>query len=151
MTIPDTLLVIEGIGLPPRAALGLDQTLEPVNESTSLMRTVDGALDDLSLSQFRKYKSKISCTLFESPALDGIWPGQQVVVHCVPELSYEEPSGGETVPGEGAARTIVTGSVRTRDGFVYYRPKLTMRVVSFDIKRDEYGATTGWSLELEEV
>jgi hypothetical protein len=70
----DTLLVLSGIGVPDYSARGLRHTLEPIEASASLRRTVNGALVDLSFAQFRKYKSTISCQDQEPPAVDGVWP-----------------------------------------------------------------------------
>jgi hypothetical protein len=139
----DTLLVLSGIGVPDYSARGLTQTLEPIEASSSLRRTVNGALKDLSYAQFRKYKSTVSCQDQEPPAIDGVWPGHVVTVDCVTELSY--PSGGSP------ARPVVLGSARTEGAFVFYRPALQMRVTGFSVSRDEYGAAVQWQMELEEV
>ena len=88
----NTLLVLSGIGVPDYSARGLTQTLEPIDGSASLRRTINGALKDLSFAQFRKYKSTISCQDQEPPAVDGVWPGHVVTVDCVAELSC--PTGG---------------------------------------------------------
>lgn len=144
---PDTtLLVLSAIGVPPYSARGLTQTLEPVPEATSLRRTVNGSLIDLSAPELFKYRSVISCDDQQSPAFDGLKPGTQLTVDCVSELAYE------TVTGPGAGdRTAVSGSEREEDGFTFYRPQLTMRVAAWRIRTDEYGAAVGWDLELLEV
>jgi hypothetical protein len=67
-----------------------------------------------------------------------------VTVGCISELSY-------LTAGGSPARTPVTGSSRTEGAYTFYRPSLTMRVVTFSQDTDEYGAETSWSLELEEV
>lgn len=139
----DTLLVLSGIGIPDYSSRGLTQTLEPIEAATSLRRTVNGSLVDLSFAQFRKYKSSISCHDQEPPAADGIWPGQVVTVDCVAELSY--PSGGSP------ARPVVSGSTRTEGAFTFYRPQLQMRVTGLSVNRDEYGAAVQWQMDLEEV
>jgi hypothetical protein len=139
----DTLLVLSGIGVPDYSARGLTQTLEPIEASASLRRTINGALMDLSYPQFRKYKSTISCQDQEPPAVDGVWPGHVVSVDCVAELSY--PLSG--TPG----RSVVTGSARTQGDFVFYRPQLQMRVTGFSVSRDEYGAAVQWQMDLEEI
>ena len=139
----DTLLVLSGIGVPDYSARGLSQTLEPIEASASLRRTINGTLKDLSFAQFRKYKSTISCQDQEPPAVDGVWPGHVVTVDCVAELSY--PAGGSP------ARAVVAGSARTEGAFVFYRPQLEMLVTSFSVNRDEYGAAVQWQMDLEEV
>lgn len=141
---PTTLLSISGINIPPYSARGISQTLAPIAGAANLRRTVNGTLVDLSASQFRKYASTISCTDQQHPALNGVWPGVQVTVDCICELSY-------LTSGGSADRTVVPGSSRTEGLYTFYRPRLIMRVLSYDIQTDEWGAAVGWSLELEEV
>src|SRR3954451_87433 len=112
----ETLLVLSGIGVPDYSARGLTQTLEPIEASASLRRTINGALKDLSYAQFRKYKSTISCQDQESPAVDGIWPGLIATVDCVPELSHPAAAS--------PSRPVVAGSARTAGTFVFFRPQL---------------------------
>lgn len=141
---PETLLVISGNGIADYSARGLTQTLEPIEASAVLARTVNGALIDLSPVQMRKYKSSISCTDVETPALDGIWPGMALTVECVTELGYLTASGTPT-------RDVVPGSPRAAGAWTYYRPILDMRVAAYSVSRDEYGARTEWTLDLEEI
>ena len=54
-------LVIAGIGLPAASIRGVTQTLEPIGAAAQLMRTVNGALVDVSAAAFRKYASTIRC------------------------------------------------------------------------------------------
>ena len=140
----DTLLVLSGIGVPDYSARGLTQTLEPIEASASLRRTVNGALKDLSYAQFRKYKSTISCQDQEPPAVDGVWPGHVVTVDCVAELSF-------LTSGGSPARPVVSGSERVEGDFTFYRPQLEMLVTGFSMSRDEYGAAVSWQLQLEEI
>ena len=138
------VLTLSGIGVPPYSARGASQTLEPIQASQQLRRTINGELIDISRPEFRKYRSRISCAEQQPPAVDGVWPGQVVTVGCISELSY-------LTAGGSPARTPVTGSSRTEGAYTFYRPSLTMRVVTFSQDTDEYGAETSWSLELEEV
>lgn len=139
-----TLLVISGPGIADYSARGLTQSLDPVDASAVLARTVNGVLIDLSPAQMRKYRSTISCTDTETPALDGVWPGMQLTVDCVAELGYR-------TAGNTPQRPVVPGSSRTSGSWTYFRPRLEMRVVQYSTSRDEYGALTEWSLELEEI
>lgn len=145
-----TLLVLSTpTGIPLWSARGITQSLEPIGQAAQLGRTVNGALVDLSLAQFRKYKSDISCSDFRTPFLNNLWPGQQLTVDCIPELNYLTAGG---TPG----RTVVPGSSRTEGGvggtdYTYYRPRLTMRLISWTYTYDEWGAKAGWSMSLEEV
>jgi len=139
----ETLLILSGMGIPLYSARGLTQTLEPIEASANLRRTINGNLRDLSFEQFRKYKTKISCTDQRAPAIDGIFAGMEVEVHCVHELCY--PLSGS------AQRTAVSGSERTEGDFVFYRPVLTMLITGVQSATDEYNADVQWELELEEV
>ncbi len=134
-------LVIAGIGLPASSVRGVTQTLEPIGAAAQLMRTVNGALVDVSAAAFRKYASTIRCSDQVPPALDGLWPGALVTVDCVAELVHAE--------GGTPARTVVES--RTEDGFVFYRPRLAMRVLSFNLDRDDWGAIVAWTMTLEEA
>lgn len=134
-------LVIAGIGLPSAAIRGVTQTLQPIGAAAQLMRTVNGALVDVSAAAFRKYASTIRCSDQAPPALDGVWPGALVTVDCVAELVHAD--------GGTPERPVVAS--RTDGGFVFYRPRLTMRVLSFEVDRDEWGAVVAWTMTLEET
>lgn len=139
----DTLLVLTGIGIPAYSARGLSQTLEPIGAAAFLARTVNGALRNLSSSQFEKYQSTVSCTDMAAPALEGVWPGKTVIVECITELCY--PIGGSP------SRSFVSGSEYSDGDFVFYRPVLEMMVTSYTSQKDEWGATVQWQLQLEEI
>lgn len=144
--MPDasTILVLEGMGVPPYSARGLTQTLEPIAAAPDLRRTVNGTLINLSAAEFRKYRSSIRGNDQDPPAVEAVWPGKVLTVDCIVELAYESMT-------DGPARSVVSGSSRSADGFTFYRPQLTMMVVGFSVERDEWGAAVGWALELEEV
>lgn len=139
----ETLLVLSPIGAPPYSARGMTQTHDPISAAMSFDRTVNGALINLSAAQFHKYKSTISGKDMDPPALDGIWPGAVVTVDCIFELSY-------LTAGGSPAKTVVSGSSRTADGFTFYRPRLVMMVMNFNVNRDEWGAVVNWRIDLEE-
>ena len=138
------VLTLSGIGVPPYSARGASQTLEPIQASQQLRRTINGELIDISRAEFRKYRSTISCVDQQPPAIDGVWPGRVLTVGCISELSY-------LTAGGAPARPLVSGSSRTEGDYTFYRPSLTMRVVAFSQDTDEYGAVVSWSLQLEEV
>lgn len=144
MTNTHTLLAITPFGLPPYSIRGLTQTLDPIPGATQLRRTINGELRDLSYDQFKKYTSAISCADHDGPALDGIWPGQQVTVDCVAELAYKTAGGAP-------AKNVVAGSTRVVGDWTYYRPRIIFRVVNFTQSRDEYGNVTSWTMQLEEL
>jgi hypothetical protein len=139
-----TLLVLSGMGVTPYSARGLSQSLEPINAAASSRRTINGTLRNLAQTQFEKYKSTITCTDQDVPALEGVFPGMTLTVDCVAELAYADRSAGPT-------RTPVPGSEREADGFTFYRPRLSMMVINYSETVDEWGAVTQWKLDLEEV
>lgn len=145
----ETLLVLSGMGIAPFSCRGAQQTLEPIDAAANLRRTINGSLVDLSVSEFRKYKTSISCSDQLPPALEGVFPGTVLIVDCIAELSYQDlsPPSSPAPP----LREVVSGSDHTEDGFVFYRPRLTTRVVSLSYTTDEYGAKVDWQLDLEEV
>ena len=139
-----TRLAISVMGVPLYSARGLSQTLEVVDAAKNMRRSINGVLTDLTNTQFRKYKTKITCTDIRGPALDGIWPGMTVVVDCAAYLTY--PVGGSP------HRTVVPGTTPFTEGsHVMYQPRLTMLVVQFTAQHDEYPCDVAWELELEEV
>lgn len=140
----ESVLVLSGEGTPSYSVRGLTQTLEPIDAAKNLRRTVNGALTDLSASQFKKYRSTISCEDVDSPAFDAVEVGDTVTVDCVAEFAYKT-SGGSP------ARTVVPGSPRVSGEWTFYRPRLTMVVTGKSQETDEYGARVSWSLELEEA
>jgi len=144
MSEPTTVLDFTGLALPPYSARGLMQTLEPLDQAGNLRRTVNGELIDLSHQQFRKYRSTIAGSDQQPPAIDGVWQGLQVVVDCICELAY-------LAQGGAPQRPVVAGSSRQDGDFMFYRPRLAMRVTAFNVSTDEYGAVTSWSLSLEEI
>lgn len=140
----NTVLTLSGIGVPPYSARGLRQTLTPIESSRQMHRTINGVLRDFSGAQFRKYQSVITGNDQQPPACDGVWPGQLVTVGCIVELAVQGSAST-------FARTAVSGSVREESGFTFYRPQLNMRVLDFNVDRDEWGAQVRWTMSLEEV
>jgi hypothetical protein len=147
----DTLLILDGIGVPLYSARGLTQTLSLIpaigggsggGQNPLLRRTINGVLDDLSAPQFRKYATKITCTDQEAPAFDGVFPGMVVTIWCVVELAY--PQSGSP------SRPVVSGSARSQGGFNIYRPIIVCRVKDLSTLKDEWGASVGWELYGEE-
>ena len=138
-----TLLRLDGIGVPSYSARGLRQSYTPIQQASQVRRTVNGALKDISFDGFKKLQTTITGSDQMPPAVDGVWPGLQVTVECLFELSY--------LVGGTPSRPVVTGSSRTVGNFVFYRPILTCRIVSFNVDTDEYEAQVGWSMGLEEI
>lgn len=138
-----TLLVIEGVDLPRYAARGLTQTLDHIDQASTIQRSINGEPMDFSSEQFRKYKSTITCTDQQTPLPDDLWPGAIVTVSCVAELQFD--------PSIGPESAVVSGSERVDGGRSFYRPQLEMVVITFTTTKDEYQATVGWQIDLEEV
>jgi hypothetical protein len=103
------------------AIRGATMVLNPIDAAKQSRRTVNGALVDLSYAGFRKYGARITCTDQEAPNLVGVFPGAQLTVTCLAQIIGPDP---------------VT---------------LTMRVIDLKMQRDEYGAETGWDMDLEEI
>ncbi len=141
-----TLLKLVGMGVPLYSARGLTQTLTPIQAAKVHRRTINGDLIDLSYPQFQKLSSEITCRDIRAPALNGIWPGREIVVYCVAELVY--PVGGTPARPE---RTDVVGSPYTEGAFVRYMPIINMRVMDFSTAPAEWTADVAWKLNLEEV
>jgi hypothetical protein len=123
-------LIGGGFALPEFAARGVTMTLAPIDSAAQIERDVNGNLFNAmdGFDQFRKYKSTISCDDMDSPAFaagssagDEIWPGVKFNVTCLPALGDEE------------AITLV------------------MMCLSWQISRDEWGAATSWTMDLEQV
>ena len=144
-----TLLVItplSGAGTPvltPYAARNLTQTYEPIKTSESLRRDVNAVLQSVVDTRFRKYRTTITCTDGESPALDDAWMGQEVVIDCAFEFSY--PTGGTP------SRPVVAGSTRSYGGIIYYRPQFLCLIADIRVPGfQEWQAKYSWQVDAEE-
>jgi hypothetical protein len=145
MTLPDTgtMLVMDGVGIPLYSARGLTIALKPIQASKNLRRTVDGELRNTSYAQFRKYAISISSKDQQPPALDGVFPGDPVVLWLPKYFSY--PVGGSP------ARQVVCGSENNDDpGFVRYLPILYCLIVDWSDNLDEWTADQPWQIDFEE-
>lgn len=139
-----TLLQLDVAALSPYASRGLTQTLAPIQATADLRRTINGELVNFGDDAFQKYGTTISGSDQRPPSIDGVWPGAEITVACVAELSF--------VTSEGAAgRYAVEGSFREEGTLTFYRPLLDMMVTAFDQSYDEWAAQWNWSIVLEEV
>ena len=139
-----TLLVITGMGVPPYSARGISQSFTPIEGAAQVLRSVNGVAMDFSHEQFRKYKTSITCSDQQAPALNGVWPGKVITVECAAELSY-------LTAGGAPARPVVPGSSRVDGDFTFYRPILELMVTAFNQGSGEWSAEVAWALEGEEV
>lgn len=120
-----TLLTIDGIEFSDDASLGISCSVKP-EANGALDRDVNGNLVDLTIESFRKLQVSVSCSWIDAPELSGIWKG----------------SGPHTV-------TLVphVGVVNNTDNTM----TLSMYVDDWSVIRDEWGAETGWQLDLREA
>jgi hypothetical protein len=150
--MPDeTDLVISGDGIPPYSAIGVTQTLSPIEASAQIARTINGTAINLSPTQFRKFKSELSCTANSPPAFAGLWPGSVVTIDCIEEIAYLTATGSPSVGGSPVPdRTVV--ATRTLGAYTFARLRLTMMVVApWQKVRSEAKGTTEWTILLEEL
>lgn len=143
-TSPSNLNFVSGFDASDYALRGLTQSLDPIDAKIQARRTVNGTLVDVSNSAFQKYKSIVTVPDQLPPALDGVWPGDTIVVDCACELSYVTATGT-------AGRTVVAGSSRTEGAFTFYRPRISFIVRAVNVLTDEWGGRVTWTMELEEV
>jgi hypothetical protein len=139
-----TLLAMNGQGVQPYSARGLSQTLDPISQASNTRRTVNGVLKDIGLDGFKKFKSTITANDQTAPAMAENWPGRTIVVDCLSELCYLTSGGTPT-------RMVVPDSSRVEGDYTFYRPRLTMMVLSYAANSDEYNSQVSWSMQLEEV
>lgn len=166
-------LTLDRMGFPPFSARNCQQTLIPVM-SGDLRRTVNGKLIYTGSEEHHKFQTVIQCQDKLCPAFEGIWRGSLVKVGCIQRLSQEIKLFREIIlhrdPVENSAIVMdknrqekeiesVTGRiVKLKDlqkdideSYIFYRPYLSMRVVSYKLLTDEWGFSGGWQLDLEEV
>ncbi|WP_010297185.1 hypothetical protein [Candidatus Odyssella thessalonicensis] len=163
----ETELVISRSGFPPLSARGCMQELIPLAMG-QFRRTVNGDLVFLGTNG-KKYKTTISCEDKAVVATDGLEVGMVVDVNCIQRL-WQRCTGGKAIlersPAPGSIHVIdehhnalpiicFDGQELTlasdQPCFVSYRPILTMRIIRYILKTDEWGIKTGWQMELEEV
>lgn len=139
-----TTLIMNGIGIAPYSARGIQQTLEHIDEASHLERAVDGTIIDLGIPELQKFRVSISCTDQQAPALGGIWPGKAFTLYSIEELSYPtaDPSRKE--------RPSVPDSDYVIGDTTFYRPILEMIVYSWQTGIMEYGREINWKLEAQE-
>ena len=133
-------------GVNPYSARGLSGTLSPISLAQGddkLARTVNGTLISLAAPQMRKYRLEVGGDDQAPPALDGLWVGMEVAVDCHVEMAYLTAGGSPSL-------TPVSGSSYTEGDYTYYRMRLQMIVVEWNVERDEWGAAVSWATSLEE-
>lgn len=170
MTETDLTLEIVGKGnaLAPFSSRECTQTLSPLTQGI-LRRTINGVLVCVGNGGHRKFQSIISCKDKAPPAFDGLWKGTLVKVGCIQSMTHVVPPNsqkvqleregsslhlheysGKTWPVEGTQNRGVVIPQAFPGGFLSYRPILKMVVKNYFLETDEWGASVGWQLELEE-
>jgi len=139
---PVSLLKISPMGVPPYSARQAIQSLDPI--AAVFGRTVDGEIIDLTPPQFRLWKTSISCTDTQSPAINGISIGMVVVIECVAEIKWKTDGGSPDRP-------IVDGSEREDGEWTYGRPILTMMITNHSVQMNEFQRAISWKIDAEEV
>jgi hypothetical protein len=119
-----TLLAIDGIDFSQYAVRGITMTLTPIDQAKGLARDCRGALADISVAQFRQYKTTITCTDHEAPQLTGVWPGMDITITCIPGLGAANSAGDVMI--------------------------ILAKVTSWNTSRDEWAAEVAWQLEAEQ-
>lgn len=163
----ETALVLSRGGLPPKSARGCIQELIPISQG-QFKRTVNGDLIFMGMRE-KKYKTTISCQDTTVIATDDLIPGSIIQVSCIQPL-WQKIIGGKAT----LERQPVVGSISIVDenknpvhlvrcennnieiatieaAYISYRPILTMRIISYSLKTNEWGVKSGWRLELEEI
>lgn len=165
----ETNLKLGDLIIPTGAGRGITQALSLVDNG-QLRRTVNGELIDLTRDQNQKYESTISATDQKTPSLAGVWKGVELEVECVVTIrQLVNPAAltatlirdyvtgtvfGRDINGVKITPTSVVGLLATFPSnvvMVEFFPKLTMLVSSVSINTDEYEASQGWDISLEEV
>ncbi|MBW8309835.1 MAG: hypothetical protein K0M45_09440 [Candidatus Paracaedibacteraceae bacterium] len=163
----ETELVISRSGFPPLSARGCIQELVPIALG-QFRRTVNGDLVFLG-THGKKYKSTISCEDKTVIATDNLDIGGIVDVNCIQRL-WQRCEGDrvtlDRLPADGSVYAIngqhhplpiisIEGKEIVIESdqpyFVSYRPLLTMRIIRYVLKTDEWGLKAGWQMDLEEI
>lgn len=157
----ETHLDLVELGIVPQSARQLGQTLAH-DTAGSIRRLANGQLKARMRPSLRKFKSTITFSDTYPPALNDLWAGDVITVHCAAELSGKV--------GTSFVRPHVPGSViwRNADGDVVasgadetiapqgatnftFRPIIVFMVESWDLDADEWGAIVSSTLNLREV
>lgn len=167
-----TQLTLSVGGLPPLSARGCVQELKPIPQG-EFVRTLQGDLVFIGNPR-HKYRSTIRCMDENILATNGLTIGQDVTIGCIQRLCQkvdptlaaislplERPPVEETLVVLDAAKQPfeafrLDGSTlhiepHDQDLFVFYAPRLHMRLMSFTFSTDEWKLRASWTLEFEEI
>ena len=172
MATEETILTLGDLVIPAGAGRNISQTLQFIDNG-DVRRTINGTLTDLTRVVNRKFESQISTIDQATPAITELFKGQAILVECISKLRQNVFPASTT---ETLIRDPVVSSVLGRDSsgapinptivggtgnrditfavnivLIEFRPILNMMVLANSINTDEYGASEGWTLDLEEV
>lgn len=142
-TIYSKLDLVE-IGIPPYSTDEIEVEFGPIPQATYQRRDLNGKLHNLASSTSKLYRLVVTGSSVAPPAFASLWPGDILTVHVPRELCRETTS-------DDLNRSAVPGSEYTEEGFSFYRPLLTMMVVSWSSSLIERTVEEGYQLELEEL
>jgi hypothetical protein len=167
----ETELTISIGGLPPLAAQGCEQELTPIMQG-EFHRTINGDLIYLGEDTHTKYKSIVTCNDKTAIATDGLHRGSEIKLGCIQRLwqkietdqtnvildkfpVYESivalDKNNNPIAIKNIEKNFVTLENSHSGGFVCYRPLLSMRVIQYHLKTNEWGIKVGWQIECEEI
>lgn len=167
----ETELSISIGGLPPFSARGCEQELTPIIQG-EFHRTINGDLIYLGEDTHTKYKSLITCNDKTVIATDGLHRGNEIQLGCIQRLwqkvapdqkeiildKIPVPGSVYAIDNNSATIEIVNEDGRkvmltepNNGGFVCYRPLLSMRIIQYKLRTNEWGVKVGWQIECEEI
>lgn len=166
----ETVLTLSVGGFPPLSARGCEQILKPIKLG-EMKRTVNGELIHLGPQEL-KYQSIIRAKDRTVLASNGLYPGVVVKVGCIQQLweRVDDPFKPHTIMRKAIAgsmsvidedqnkvhfsqkdRVVDIGYMGKKEIFITYRPELSMRIIDFIIKTNEWTFESSWELCLEEI
>jgi hypothetical protein len=168
----DIKLIIEGgAGEPLFSAIHCTQEFSLVKQGV-LTRTVNGEMVFLGNTEHQKYITHIRGRDPQAPALESLWRGREVFVHCIQFLTQEIAIGvdevmlskspcpqsisvfsqeGDTPFQLTSNRAVHLETISSKKRFIRYRPLLKMMVVDTWMNVQEKQKVIEWMMKLEEI
>lgn len=166
----ESLLKIQGVGLPPFSARGCKQELVPIPNGV-FRNTVNGKLMFLKTSDLQRYKTIIKCNDVNTPTLGNLFIGNEIEIECIQSIWQAVDPKTEKVElirdyvpdsivlinknckefnFEINGLELSINPVCDEQLFVTFRPKLKMKITNFYSSNDEWELNSSWQLEAEE-
>ncbi len=167
----DSVLTINGLGLPPLSARGCKQELVPIPNG-QFRKTVNGDLCFIKLSERQRYRTVIKCKDMNVPAFGNLRIGSIVKIDCIQSIWQNIEAGvqsielirdfvdgsvlvinesGQDVPFTLNGKKIELKSPNDSNLFVSFRPSLQMLITNFVSESSEWDLSHEWRLEAEEI